>query len=80
MSMHRPASPGWNPPLQTERINRDTKLTEFQLLNRLKENFIRDVKFPSGIKNINFGFYPYTDVCLALYTQYEESHKTAVIQ
>ena len=22
-----------------------------------------DVKFASGIKNINFGFYPYTDVC-----------------
>ena len=39
-----------------------------------------DVKFASGIKNFNFGFYPYTDVCLALYTQYEESHKTAVIQ
>ena len=24
---------------------------------------IRDVKFASGIKNISFGFYPYTDVC-----------------
>ena len=24
---------------------------------------IIDVKFASGIKNINFGFYPYTDVC-----------------
>ena len=24
---------------------------------------ITDVKFASGIKNINFGFYPYTDVC-----------------
>ena len=25
--------------------------------------FIRDVKFASGIKNINFVFYPYNDVC-----------------
>ena len=24
---------------------------------------LRDVKFASGIKNINFVFYPYTDVC-----------------
>ena len=24
---------------------------------------IIDVKFASGIKNTNFGFYPYTDVC-----------------
>ena len=25
--------------------------------------FLIDVKFASGIKNINFGFHPYTDVC-----------------
>ena len=24
---------------------------------------VRDVKFASGTKNINFGFYPYTNVC-----------------
>ena len=29
---------------------------------RVNQNLI-DVKFASGIKNINFGFYPYTDVC-----------------
>ena len=26
-------------------------------------DFIRDVKFASGINNTNFGFYPYADVC-----------------
>ena len=32
-------------------------------LNLLECTYIIDVKFSSWIKNINFGFYPDTDVC-----------------
>ena len=39
-------------------------------VDTISGKLIIDVKFASGIKNINFGFYPYTDVFLALYTQY----------
>ena len=39
----------------------DIEYLIFRLLN--KPDIIIYVKFASGIKNINFGFYPYIDVC-----------------
>ena len=46
---------GWLGALAKLRSSPSTKYNK-------KRNII-DVKFPSGIKNINFGFHPYTDVC-----------------
>ena len=40
----------------------DQNRTFFRVINKYKQTHILDVKFASGMNNINFGFYPYTDV------------------
>ena len=48
---------GLKPPFETAKIPKD-------LVGIITILVLRNVKFASGIKNFNFGFCPYTNVCL----------------
>ena len=69
---------GWDLKVQTHGDLCDSRAVSYQLDHRDWQleaariiyfssgyrNKLKNVKFASGIKNVNFGFYPYTDECL----------------